>query len=275
VTEHPKLWNGRDPTAQVRLGKPARGFYTWSSAPAYVVAGPDNICHATIFGASLGQRVVRAQVDGIERELDWSWAVDVDARPFERRTTIARYLDPVGGAELACHETSFVCVPDVGWDGKTRVSVSNGKPCAPAAIAPKQKNDGPPHLEFAHPAQVLTSRYVPGVQYMVGHAVFVAEIRGRITENWYCPRVEWIFPLASGPNPALTSTSAHEEDCEPYTPERAARQPRRLTASHWFPEGTWTVEVRLLKADRLIARKTATVQVGQSDPNESPYSKWW
>jgi len=133
--EKPKPWAGVDPTNRTKLEKPERGFYTWSSATPFMVATRDfrgvESCLAVVFGVSLGQRRVRAQFDGFEQELSWSWRQDVSAKPGERRVTTVRYLSPVGGEELACHETAFTCVPDVGWDGRVRVTLTYGEPCRP------------------------------------------------------------------------------------------------------------------------------------------------
>jgi len=276
----PRAWDGVDPTAHSQRGKPERGFHSWLSAPPYQIAkGPtlaEERCDAVAFGVSLGQRRIRAQFDGLEQQVDWSWNFPVTAGPNERRIVTVRYLDPVGGAELACHEMHFTCVPEIGWTGEPKTTIAFGEPCAPPAGAQKGIDQtGPPRLEFVRPGRVMTTRYVPGVTYLIGVATLIAEVRGAIDERWYCPRVEWEFPLEPGMSPQSTTKSMHEEDCEPYTPALAAKQQRRYVTRVALPEGTWTITVSLWKGDEMIARQSAQVTVGNSDPNASPYGPWW
>ena len=124
----PRAWDGIDPTTHSHLGKPDRGFQTWLSVPTYQIAGPDKLCHVVAFGVSFGQRIVRVQVDGIEQNADWSWSQDVEAGESAIRHVTFRYLDPLGGAELACHDVHFTCIPE-NWDGLVRARIAFGKPC--------------------------------------------------------------------------------------------------------------------------------------------------
>lgn len=260
------LLDHRPGTGGEKLGEPARGFFTSTSAAYYQVATRDvyrrEACRAVVFGVSLGQREVRAQIDGVEMGLDWSFSKDVDALPATRREVVVRYLDPVGGAELACQTVSFTCVPEA-WDGRIRGTESNAAPCSEAAAEGKGIDQtGPPRLEFARPARAMATQFVPGYDVLLGSVTFVAEIRGAIDERWYCPRVEWEFPLEPGPHPAQTVRSSHESDCDPFVP--GAKTERRFVVRRVLPEGEWTVTVRLWKGDELLSQQSQTVVVGNS-----------
>lgn len=114
----PHAWSGVDPTTHTQIGKPERGFYTAISVPPRVLARRNMYgrmeCAAIVIAISQGQRIVRTEIDGVEQTLDWSWTHDVVASVDERRTVVVRYLDPIGGAELARHEKTFVCLSVLG-----------------------------------------------------------------------------------------------------------------------------------------------------------------
>lgn len=122
------IWAGVDPKGHTDRGEPARGFRTWTSAAPITIALRGEECVAVVFAVSLGQRRVRAQIDGQEQNVDWSWAYDTRTALYQRRIVTVRYLDPVGGAELACHEVTYLCIPE-NWDGSQRNVLREGAPC--------------------------------------------------------------------------------------------------------------------------------------------------
>ncbi len=122
------IWAGVDYNSSTDLGTPARGFRTWTSAAPITIALRGDECVAVVFAVSLGQRKVRVQIDGQEQSLDWSWNHDVRAGIYQRRIVTVRYLDPVGGAELACHEVTYLCIPET-WDGSQRGVLREGPAC--------------------------------------------------------------------------------------------------------------------------------------------------
>lgn len=81
--------------------------------------------------------------------------------------------------------------------------------------------------------------------------LLTAAITGPETEEWYCPKVEWIKPDGS--------VSMVESDCPAFT-ERD-EFPRRWTLRICVPPhprgDMWEVEVRLSKSGRVIATSTA------------------
>jgi hypothetical protein len=91
---------------------------------------------------------------------------------------------------------------------------------------------------------------------MVGTITLLAELRGQITEEWYCPGVEWEIGEVGD-----AVKSSHEADCLPY-PEGLADQPRRFTKRITLPEGRFSVRVRLVKAGKVIAQDSAMVEIG-------------
>ncbi len=76
--------------------------------------------------------------------------------------------------------------------------------------------------------------------------VLTAEIVGPETEEYYCPKVIWVWENGT--------RSSEESDCEPY--ERRTRYPRRFTRRIVSPRtgGPYRVCVELRKADKAVDR---------------------
>ena len=109
----PHVWEGPDPTTHNKRGEQVRGFFTTLSAPS-TQEPQRNVygvweCRATVVAVSLGQRLVRVQIDGVEQPIDWSWSADIVVSSGHRRAVVVRYIDPMGGQVLASHEVAFRC----------------------------------------------------------------------------------------------------------------------------------------------------------------------
>jgi hypothetical protein len=79
-----------------------------------------------------------------------------------------------------------------------------------------------------------------------------ARIDGTVTEEWYCPQVEWIWPDGT--------VSKHEEDCVPWG-EREDDGPVVWTQVRYFAAGDSPVDVELGKQGKVIAREQVMVTV--------------
>jgi hypothetical protein len=78
-----------------------------------------------------------------------------------------------------------------------------------------------------------------------------ARIEGAMTEEWYCPKIEWIWPDGT--------VSKAEEDCDPWEPGEDG--PLVWTQVRYFAAGDSPVDVELSKRGKLIAREQVMVQV--------------
>jgi hypothetical protein len=102
--------------------------------------------------------------------------------------------------------------------------------------------------------------------------LFTAEIRGPEAEAWYCPEVRWQWPDGT--------VSTEESDCVPFevrdrvgwhregeriVDDPAPGFPRRWSRSVCIPardDGEpWTIEVRLSRAGRVLARREVRVHI--------------
>lgn len=251
-----------------RIAAPAP--MTTISAPAYQIAQRDvygrEVCAATVVAVTGAGRIMRAVVGGVEQNIDSSWSVSVKAEVQQRRRVRVHYLDPVGGAEVACHDVGFTCIGP-GWTGEPKSVLETGVPCIEAA-GPQKGIDqtGGPRLVILPLQRVMANEYVSTSRggFMVGTAVLVAEIRGQLNEDWWCPGVRWTFPQTEGHNPSLTTTSYEESDCGPYSEAAAQKQSRRLSKRVKLPEGRWEIRLELVHGDRVIATDTVVIEVGSS-----------
>lgn len=78
-----------------------------------------------------------------------------------------------------------------------------------------------------------------------------AEVLGGMTEDFYCPEVEWEYTDGS--------RSVYESDCEPW--DRATCFERRWTKRMQLGRGAHRVVVTLRKGGRLVAREAAAFEV--------------
>ncbi len=242
---------------------------TTISAPAYQVATRDVYgkegCDAVVFAVTGGGRVLRAVIGGVEQNVDSSWSTDVHADKNTRREVNVRYLDPRSGAELACHRVSFTCVGEYSWRGVPDANVVTGAPCILAApVGNGIDQSGSPRLVIMPVNRVMANQYVQTARggFMVGSFVVVAEVRGQITEDWYCPGVEWLEPQTEGYSPSLVLRHYAEADCGAYSQAAAAKQERRITRRFTMPEGNWEIKLQLRRGDRIVAVQTTMVTVG-------------
>jgi len=104
--------------------------------------------------------------------------------------------------------------------------------------------------ESSHPRTYLTLRASPAVALAPARITLLAEIHGPITEEWYCPKVEWTWPDGTH--------SSEESDCPPFG---EGEGPHFWSNSVLIGKGEHTFEVEFSKARRTVARARATVEV--------------
>lgn len=84
---------------------------------------------------------------------------------------------------------------------------------------------------------------------------FVAEVKGEITEAWYCPGVAWRID-----SDAQSIASYGESDCDPWA-ERVNPPERMWTLQQPLGKGFYAVTVTLRKSGKTLARQTAEFEV--------------
>jgi hypothetical protein len=228
----------RDPVPQ--------GYHTWLSRSDPAIA-TNGTCDVTLFALANRNRIVRARLDGVEQALDSSFSVARRVPAGTRRYMKAEYLDPVGGAVLACHDVSLSCYGQV-WGDLNPVQSPTG-PCSETRV-PSSENLGKPRLTGRHlPLFALTD-------LNTGFADVTVEfvLRGVITEAYYCPRLEVDWPDGT--------RTVREADCAPFAQVGGAeRAPERWSFSRAFPAGEWPVTACLYKAGRRLTCDTVRVRV--------------
>ncbi len=96
----------------------------------------------------------------------------------------------------------------------------------------------------------LTLKATPAVAISPARVLFRAYIEGPMNEEWYCPKVEWIWPDGTA--------SSEESDCSPW-PEGREDAPRIWSRYVLLGAGDQMVTVELSKSKRVFAQKSITV----------------
>jgi len=246
-----------DPSSRPKWGKPAPQEYrTWTSAPWVAVADErTRACDVTFFALATRSRTVRLVAGGEEQLLDWSWSFQRSVPAGERRRIAFDFRDPVGGASLSCQEADVICVHPRG--GVMDVRVREESVCAPPPAPVRKAESGKQHLAGKAPAFTPMDLGIGGAYVQVEF-----ELRGTVTEEWYCPAIEVTWPEGT--------RSSHEEDCAPFpgTAERPGVTKWRFR--HGFAPGEWDVKACISKAGKQLACEVVKVRV-LGDGSDTPF----
>lgn len=105
----------------------------------------------------------------------------------------------------------------------------------------------------------LDLRATPRMAFPPANVFVVAELKGRPSEDFYCPGLEWEWGDGS--------RSTEESDCPPY--EEGARLERFFSARHAFgAPGSYDVKLTMRRAERTlaVARVEVVVQGASTGP---------
>jgi hypothetical protein len=237
----------KDASSRSKLGKPAPQEYrTWTSRPWLATSDErTRTCSVTYFALATRERIVRLRAGGQEQSLDSSWSFPRELKEGERRTVALEFRDPVGGQVLSCQEQSVVCYNARTFTTDT-TEVREGR-CRPDAAAPR-KDEGKVRLEGTAPPFRM---YDPGIGGAYVDVSF--ELKGRVTEAWYCPAIEVTWPDGT--------RTRRESDCPPFDPSENEPMQRRWTFTRGFPGGEWTVRACIEKSGRQLACEVVKVRV--------------
>lgn len=108
--------------------------------------------------------------------------------------------------------------------------------------APAKKDPTRPHLALD---------YSPKVMFAGSTVRFVAEIRGVVDEEWYCPEVTWTW--------TDETRSAEESDCDPWGP--GVEAPHRWVRYVRLGAGAHKVSVTLRKSGRVLSTQAVEFEV--------------
>lgn len=123
------------------------------------------------------------------------------------------------------------------------------------ALAQQAGNPDPKSRSDRDRRPGLVVRATPTVSFSPARVLFVAELRGGANdyEDFYCAAVEWDWGDGT--------RSQASYDCDPYEPGKSEIR-RRFTNEHTFyGAGTYRVQFRLKRRDRVVAAASTTVQV--------------
>lgn len=102
----PAIWQGPDPTAKSKFGKPAPVEYMVRvSSPTRDASG----CTFTVIAWATRESLRRLVVDGVEQQMDFSWSVEKRVPLGTKLETEIRFIHPV-----TREEQSFA-VSDYCW----------------------------------------------------------------------------------------------------------------------------------------------------------------
>lgn len=254
------VWHGVDRTARTKRGTHDKRTYLLWAGPNSTLVPRGEHCDFTLFavvGNGDQQRLIWS--DAGEQLVDWSWKHAVTLVAQTQRTYLATFIDPVTREEH-CREVRLTCADRFGRylpEGPQEASRCRRHD----AYTPKQ-GKGRLSLNLWAP-RIVPLHFTPNGQgYGIVHAA--VEIQGAVTEEWYCPRIEWrVYP---GRQSDLAVVSSEESDCAPWPPTETPRP--RWSRDFTLAEGGWTIEVRLVKMRRTIATKHVYVYVGGRDMND-------
>lgn len=238
---------GVDPNVQFNVSPAPQEYRVWSAAAS---RRPNSGCAGTSFALSTRGRVTRLRVDGQEQLLDTSWKSDVQLSQGESRTSRYEFLDPVGGALLACREVTVQC-KEVGRADRFVSSRSLCYDTMP--VHPDEA--GPARLKVIAPNFVSSYyRKVGGVWMGGGQVELVVKVVGEVTEEWWCPDVEVDWPDQT--------RSFAGGDCDPWADSAS----QRTTAQSWtFPRrlapGENRILVRLVRNGHTLVSTTVLIRV--------------
>lgn len=239
------LLAGKDKNTRPKWGKPTSQEYrTWTDRPWIAVANQDTRrCDVTFFASATRNRVTRLRVGGVEQQIDYSWSLERSLKIGERRTIAFEFLDPVGGARLACNEQALTCYGETEAEPDTEVREGR---CLSDAVTPKRKGGRQAFIGYTKPLAMFDATV--GGAYM--DVTF--EITGDVSEAWYCPALVVTWPDGS--------PSRRESDCPPYE-ERDKEAMLKWTFNHGFPGGTWAVTACIEKSGKTLACTSVPVRV--------------
>lgn len=249
----PPLIKGLDPRADAiarpKFGNPVpQGYRTWLSrvSPAAASGG---VCDTVLFAMANRNRVVRVRLDGVEQSLGSGFASPVvGVKAGTRRHFKAEYLAPIGGEILACHDVSLSCY---GQAWAELEDVREVEPCSESRV-PKHGESGKPHLVGKVPHFRLYDVNLGGAEVEVEFA-----LRGVVTEEYYCPRIEITWPD--------DTRTEREGDCPPFVSHRIGDgeqpPPTRWSFTRIFPTGEWPVTACIYKVGKKLACESVIVRV--------------
>lgn len=120
------------------------------------------------------------------------------------------------------------------------------------------------HAADARRRPSLTLRATPGVSFAPANVLLVAElVGGDVTENLYCPEVEWDFGDGR--------RSISQADCEPFGADSSLER-RFLVRQSYVRAGEYRPTLTLRNGDGVVARAAATVLVPSASGEGGPFS---
>jgi hypothetical protein len=252
------LTQGVDPEVQHVRGdrEPQRFTVRVAQASANWKRKP-GVCRGTMIATVTQGRLTRVRIAGKEQLLDTGWSTDYAVKAGTRMSRPHLFLDPIGGAQLACRQGWVACYED----GRRTVQVTGSSSCDPLGRNANRdsRKSGKPRVAIRAPHHVMP----PKAGTNAAPVRIYVDILGELTEEWWCPEivVEW---------PDGTRTK-RESDCEPFTGSAAqVAAGQTWSFARWLPSGNNVIRVHVYRNGNKIGSTFATVRVvGQLMPGES------
>jgi hypothetical protein len=237
--------DGVDPTKNLKTSQAPQFYRVWTAQASRV---QPKKCSGTTFALSTRNRVVRLQIDGEEQLLDDSWQIDHEMRLGDRQEIEFKFIDPVGGELLACRSIRAEC--RLYRNGLRLVSVRSSCDEVSPGVEPTQNA----YLDVLAPHYVTGGMRQVGPQYWIkdGTVTIIVQVKGILTEEWWCPEVEVEWPD--------TTISRKQYDCDPWDGSQVSER-QSWTFSHRLPDGDSTIKVRLLRAGKVFKATRVRVAV--------------
>ena len=199
-------------------------------------------CKGTVTAVSTRRTPVRLQIDGKEQLLDTSWSHDWKIEMDERLSQEYAFLDPLTGQRIACRTAYGSCGQYDRYFGTLSCDPKEGEGIRDSRRSGEPRlNVRAPHFLIGNPQHGSTSM-----------ATIYVEILGEITDEWWCPEVEVLWPDRT--------FTKRESDCDPYTPsDTFAEQSWKF--SHRLRSGQNVIRVRLYRYGEVLATENVFVTV--------------
>jgi len=227
-----------------KFGKPAAVEYRVWAAQTWVTVSDEKTksCDVTLFALTTRRHPSRLLVDGVEQALDTSWSIEERVAEGVHRTWSIEFLDPVGGAQLACRTAELYCVSQ--YASQTKKSLRPVHSCVSQSTVANKKSEKPSLIASSSPQMAMFDAAIGGAVVTVRFS-----IAGQLNEAWHCPRLDVSWPD--------DTKTVRESDCDPWP----AKADSSWSFSRVFPGGEYKVRGCLSKAGRILTCQDATVRV--------------
>ena len=235
---------GKDASVKFVPGESQPQQFNIRVAPASSSRSKPGVCRGTMIATVTGGRLTRAIIAGQEQLLDTAWSTDYEVEAGKRLSQPYRFLDPIGGAQVACRKGWVSCHRDGPVTGSASCDMDG------RLDNRDSRKSGKPRIKIRAPHIVMGRGGAGGAAPV---RIYV-DILGELTEEWWCPEiiVEW-------PD---DTRSKREGDCDPFTgaPDQVAKG-QTWSFSHWLAPGPNIIRVRVLRNGSQIGATEHKVRV--------------